>query len=478
MAPGITLFSSDAQNNKKQDVISLLRRSFTWQRLLVSIIVLATATLYAPLVLGHLGQYLDEESLMVFADHSPNAKNDSLMVFADHSPNAKNVVSSQKMQCGNVDNMTCASHDEKYPDWIHKCNENPNLQQCQFNCWDAEYQNTALRGSQVDTASFNNSSLVSDPFSSLWPPIDQGEWIEDPEYCLAHAGTTSNCLLNKYRFHLQDQDRGNNFETRTGQQACDLLHKHNISDISLIGDSLIRHLAMGLIMVLEDDWNRVFHRKKEGCKGDVAFGEKGCRLPSFDMQVCRDQESGRTIHFKFQGHNPRREIHTPPILRGGGNGKTLHLYGVGNHPATGQHSNKERLGMLNAEAYKSTKWITFQEKEFWGKGDYFLWLPPHFKMKIYRADSNNQRALQFMKESHAFFSKLGASTLNTYSMTKAATRFLYRGSLPPNATGDNEGYFSRETCQPVSVTWDGYHYARTINVMKAHLVLERVARLF
>jgi hypothetical protein len=477
MAPDITTFSSssDAQNNKKQGVKSFpdnskmwhpstLIRCPAWQRLFaLALTVLATAAQYDPLALG---RYLDRESLMVFADHSPNVKND---------------VSSQNMHCVNMDNMTCASHDVKHPDWINECNQNPDLLQCQLECYDEApdaYQNTTLRESQVDGARFNNNSLVSGPLSySLWPPIDQGEWIEDHEYCLAHANTTSNCLLDKYRFNLQVQGR-NNFETRSGQQACDLLHKHNISDISLIGDSLIRHLAMGLIMVLKDDWNRIFHPTKMGCIGDVAFTEKGCRRSSFDMRVCRDRESGRAIHFQFQQHNPRKVKHSPPILKGGGKGKTLHVYGVGNHPATGQHTNTERLGILNVEAYTNTHWLTFQEKEFWGKGDYFLWLPPHFKMNIKRADSNNQRAMQFMKESHVFFSKLGASTLNTYSMTKAASRFLYRGSLPPNTTRDMQEYFSRETCQPISDTWDGFHYSRTINVWKAHLLLDRVARLF
>jgi hypothetical protein len=425
--------------------------------------VLATAAQDAPLA----RHYLDGESLMVFADHSSTAKND---------------VSSQNMHCVNVDNMTCASHDEKHPDWMNECNQNPYLPQCQLECYDDApdaYQNTTLRESQVDAARFNNSSSVSGPFYSLWPSIDQGEWIEDPEYCLATANTTSNCLLDKYRFRLRVQGR-NNFETRSGQEACDLLHKHNISDISFIGDSLIRHLTMGLIMVLEDDWNRIFHPTKKGlgCTGDVAFSEKGCRMSSFDMQVCRDQESGRAIHFRSQQHNPTRKKHTPPISRGGGKGKTLHVYGVGNHPATGIYTEAERLGVLNLEAYKKTKWITFQEKEFWGKGDYFLWLPPHFKMNIHGANENNQRGMQFMEESHDFFSKLGASTLNTYSMTKAASRFLYRGSLPLNATLDKQGYFSRETCQPISDTWDGFHYARTINVWKAHLLLDRVARLF
>jgi hypothetical protein len=160
--------------------------------------------------------------------------------------------------------------------------------------------------------------------------------------------------------------------------------------------------------VLEDDWNLNFDSRRTDCSGDDAFQGKSCRMDKLDMQVCHDPETGRTIHFKFQGHNPRAEKHTPPILRGGGKGKTLHLYGVGNHPATGRHSNVERLGILNMEAYKSTKWKTFQEKEFWGQGDYLLWLPPHFKMNIGRADENNQRALQFMKESHGFFFKNGS----------------------------------------------------------------------
>jgi len=462
MAPDT--LSSDRHNQTGHP--SLCHRPTSQRLCVLALIVLTTASRYELAGPSYLDRYLNRESLMVFADHA--------------SPNAKTDIGSQNKHCVNMDNMTCASHDQKYPDWMNECNQNPNLPQCQLGCYDAApdaFQNTTLPESQVDAAAkWNNSNLMSDPFYSLWPPIDQGEWIEDHQYCLMHANTTRNCFLNKYRFHLQGR---NNLETRSGQQACDLLHKHNITDISLIGDSLIRHLSMGLFLVLKDDWNHNFVPSRADCAADGGFKEKNCRVSNLDMQVCHDPETRRTIHFKFQPYNPRKETHTPPILRGGGEGKTLHVYGNGCHPATGRHSNVERLGILNVEAYKSSKWLSFQEKEFWGKGDYLLWLPPHFKMSIGRADENNQRALQFMKESHELFSKLGASTLNTYSMTKAATRFLYRGDLPPNATkGENQGYFSCETCELISDTWDGYHYARTINVWKSHLVLERFARLF
>jgi hypothetical protein len=297
MAPDITIISYDAHNNQKQDVKSvpetchpsLLRRPAS-QHLLVALIVLATAAQYANSG-RYLGRYLSE---------------DNWMVLVDRPPNATNGVSSQNKHCVNVDNMTCAIHDENHPDWMNECNQSPDLPQCQLGCYDAApdaYQHTALRESQVDAAS---SNLMSDPFHSLWPPIDQGEWIEDHEYCLAHANTTRNCFLDKYRFDLQVQGR-KNFETRSGQQACNLLHNHNISDISLLGDSLIRHLAMGLILVLNDDWNRNFDPRRKDCSGDYAFQEKGCRMSLFDMQVCHDPETGRTIHFTFQQHNPRKE---------------------------------------------------------------------------------------------------------------------------------------------------------------------------
>jgi hypothetical protein len=97
------------------------------------------------------------------------------MVIANHSPNAKNDVSLQNMHCVNMDNMTCASHDEKHPDWINECNQNPDLPHCQLECYDdapAAYQNTVttLRESQVVAARSNKSTLVSDPFDSLCPP--------------------------------------------------------------------------------------------------------------------------------------------------------------------------------------------------------------------------------------------------------------------------------------------------------------------
>jgi hypothetical protein len=56
----------------------------------------------------------------------------------------------------------------------------------------------------------------------------------------------------------------------------------------------------------------------------------------------------------------------------------------------------------------------FDRTKFWGKEDYLIWIPPHYKLRIGRNDEFNDRALRFLKESHEFFEQWGAATLNTY----------------------------------------------------------------
>jgi hypothetical protein len=149
-------------------------------------------------------------------------------------------------------------------------------------------------------------------------------------------------------------------------------------------------------------------------------------------------------------------------------GKTLHFYGIGNHPASGKHSPVERLGILNATQYQNLKWYGFDNPNFWGKDGYFVWMPPHYKLQIGRHDETNQRAHQFGIESHEFFSRNGAVTFNTFDMTRELAHFFSR-----SRRGSKVQYYARETCKPVFDTWDGYHYSRTINVWKAHLALHR-----
>jgi hypothetical protein len=246
-----------------------------------------------------------------------------------------------------------------------------------------------------------------------------------------------------------------------------------------------------LIVILKGDLDPDFGPKN--CAHGLAFSEfKDCRVNGAGagvmMSVCPRTETSiagmsntDAINVRFQDNNPNNKIHVPRIESVTGRGKTLHIYGVGNHPPDGDRSAYGRLGTLNVTAWKDKKWNQqMNEPFFWGAGHYFIWVPPHFKFSIGRPDESNQRGLRFLKESHDFFASLEAPTLNTYTLTEQAMPFFCRKCDPtkpfPNILHECK-YYERGTCELTGETWDGFHYGRAMNVWKAHLALQMFSRI-
>ena len=146
--------------------------------------------------------------------------------------------------------------------------------------------------------------------------------------------------------------------------------------------------------------------------------------------------------------------------------KTWFLYGVGNHPANGGS-----ITMLNATAYQSRRWQTFDRPFFWGQHAYMVWVPPHYKLSILKWQDNNDRAQNFLYESARWFAQWRVPTLNFFHLTMEAVPKFCR-HCPVNATGGHQcNYYDKETCQATFETFDGYHFGRSINLYKAHLAL-------
>jgi hypothetical protein len=113
----------------------------------------------------------------------------------------------------------------------------------------------------------------------------------------------------------------------------------------------MRHLAQGIMLTLSGDWS--YSIVKE-CSGDYAFSQTFCRTAILRSDFCAlASDPTQKVKVIYKHHNPLLRATPPNVIQsGGGSGKTLHLYGVGNHPATGKHSKRLRLGMLNVPDYK------------------------------------------------------------------------------------------------------------------------------
>ena len=403
-------------------------------------------------------------------------------------------------------NETCAEVFKRNLQILDQCLQRPSLPQCTLSCFDvSDRQNpggsldvipptpptTTTESSSLSVNSSTTTTTNSLTKEGIWPLYDGigQRWVEDIDYCQNVINTTQSCLQDKYRFQVDAVEKvGNNnnidniFHTFDAEEACAMLARYNVTDIHVVGDSLARHFAQGLAIVLSGYWDLQFDVGNPNCYGDYAFAERGCRsgVSNNPRIICDGQ-----INLKYEGHNPRKATHVPkiqdasPSKRPGS--KTLHFYGVGNHPASGQGHDMARLGILNSEQWSTLKWNEMNYPNFWGTNGYFVWLPPHYKMNIGRHDETNQRAYAFGLETHNYFSKLGGITVNTYDMTKQLSS-LYSRSCPPKLNGQCL-YYTRDQCDTddddenyhrrTFDTWDGYHYSRTINAWKAHLALYR-----
>jgi hypothetical protein len=383
------------------------------------------------------------------------------------------------------DNVRCADLLARTPDLLTRCAENPGDSVCELGCFDEPEEVLEDSNLMVLNNNDNNHDAASD--KNLWPPLGEGRWTEDPDYCRRFQDTTQACLLDKYRWTLAP---GNSevVDTFDSETACALLHRSNITDIKFAGDSLVRHIWQGLLLVLTGDWNTDLGRGKECANGLIFSEHRTCRRDGTGagmmVPVCPHTAGNYSIEVRFQENITWRKKHHPWIESVEGRGKTLHIYGVGNHPPLGDYTPTGRIGVLNVTMWNELKWKPqFNKPFFWGDGHYFIWVPPHFKLSIGRHDETNQRALSFLKESHELFAKFQAPTFNSFTLTKRAIPFFCRkcerqtnASHPLNPSVECE-YYERETCQTTKETWDGFHYGRALNTWKAHLLLRMFSQL-
>ncbi|KAL3937235.1 MAG: hypothetical protein SGBAC_007623 [Bacillariaceae sp.] len=383
-------------------------------------------------------------------------------------------------------NQTCAWRFAKNTSILFDCKQNPFLSQCDLNCFDARTQQYPVASfgvleteekkqpiankaeHELLSATDNDKLQGSD---RLWPPLGSGgHWVEDKMYCETANNTVGACLFGKHRYAWNSN--GDMPTIWTKEEACQLLKSKNLTRIQLIGDSLIRHLAQALVILLKGDYDFQFGHKD--CFGDRAFSEKGCR--GFGVtSVCYDDEAKKRggISIKYDIPEPMNwripALEAAPHFRSS-RGSTLFFYGIGNHPATAQHTLQQRYGILNATEYLHRRWGMLKS-QFWGPSNHLVWVPPHYKLQIGRTDETNQRVYQFLIGSHNFFQSLGARSLNTFDMTRTMASFF-------SFDNTSKQFHFRETCNPSLETWDGFHYSRTVNLWKAHLALHQFQSSF
>lgn len=214
---------------------------------------------------------------------------------------------------------TCSKIFAQDPNLARDCIQRPNLEKCNLKCADyPEPENKTID---------DENHVCENRHPTFWPPLDRGQWVDDPVYCARFQATPQACVLGKYRWKLSACDQ---FETFDRQSACSLLWEHNISDILVAGDSLMRNLWHSLILVLSGD-SEFDVNGDEACRGATGFAQRRCRAGDGAMfPLCFQNSTETTIQVKYLSAKP---YGPPPLIEPVPNrGKTLHLYGIGNHP--------------------------------------------------------------------------------------------------------------------------------------------------
>ena len=349
------------------------------------------------------------------------------------------------------DSRSCPRLFAEHPTLHDDCVQDPRNPLCVVKCTDHPTPETLRRRHKRN--------------EHIWPALDsKGLWVPNR--------TPNNyTLVDQYTWH----------EDPTYRDACTVFRDRNISNIKVVGDSLMRQMWQGLTILLFDEPEYDFRVMGRNCRGSDSFWTRKCNPRRAKGQGVELPVCDGSILLQFQTHTPQNQ-HEPDLEPArNATGRTLLLYGVGNHPPNGDHSPHGRLGILNVTAWKFWHWDKFPDSFFGSDNMTVIWVPPHFKMSINGMEESNERALRFFHESSEFFASHGVPTLNTYSLTQGAVPHLCRSCEYPEdpkdvAPSSQCTYHSRVTGEPTVETWDGYHYARTVNYWKAHLLLEHLYR--
>ena len=240
--------------------------------------------------------------------------------------------------------------------------------------------------------------------------------------------------------------------------ACGMLASKNLTTIHMIGDSFVRHAYIALGMVLADDYDEAMlapdwrARVAVPCGGDAIFGLKECRpLLRNSVRVCH---GGRvTLTFKEHGQA------SPAMLRE----SSVVVWGDSNHPVDMNYTS--RCGIHDADIFTRAilepRCPAIVAQNLSAK---LVWLGTHRRLGPVNGRWAEPHFDEELESVHAFLRQLGpvlgclcgvSRFVDTWGFTSALVR-----QLPSN--------------ESEALTFDGVHWQRAVNVIKAHLLLKAI----
>ncbi len=272
-------------------------------------------------------------------------------------------------------------------------------------------------------------------------------WVQDAAGCAARPWTCS------HNWTWVDPERP--FLDR--EDACFLLVSAGVTRILFVGDSFIRQVYQAMLLVLSGDPE---HESMDGyappsCDGEGAFADEHCR---HTLQMTSGAYCGGRVVVRLK-YGPF------PLLDDTGGFFSALVWGVGSHPRDGDYN--WRKGVNNASYVSADtfhphcrvnppEWLneTVRGRR---NSTAVYWLPPHARLVFRNPDEAPNVIQSYATESAVEVKKwCGVESIEApYALTRDLV--------------DKHNAVARNS------TYDGTHWGRAVNVMKAQAVMYAIA---
>ena len=283
----------------------------------------------------------------------------------------------------------------------------------------------------------------------------QGYWAHDPAACTSFP-VNMTCTASG---HVWNAD---GCALQTSTDACARLAHANIGKLLFVGDSYVRHAYEGMLLMLTGDFssgalNAGSADEHPECLGDGQFEEVACRHHVKTSDTLCDGHV--TVALKYgAAPAPDEDDSQWDVI----------VWGVGNHPVDGNYTT--RLGINDAAVYADHMFrrlchpdtgLSFMRHD--GRLDTrsphstrkVFWMSSHCRSAARFNDEQDAKVHRYVVESSRHLWKLcGVPTIDTYTLTSNLVRFF-----PEDAQ---------------QLSWDGTHWSRAVNLLKAVLVLHAI----
>lgn len=244
----------------------------------------------------------------------------------------------------------------------------------------------------------------------------------------------------------------------TRETACASMSKKGYSRIDLHGDSFMRHLTQALLLIFSGDYDAGSlnsHAKAiVECQGDAQFSEKGCSvngsLVNEPVRQSVSAEEEPLCH--FMGHRVDLSYSGSESFQCGGGNGTIQLFSSGNHAQVDGQS----WSINNATASMGNFFATHTcapETQKCISG----FVSTHHRIAVFPDGYQRYVDVKNFNLGMRAYIEGGAcgprfSYIDTFNFTEALVLTFAR-----NETN--------------TMTHDGVHWSRTVNLLKAQLVL-------